>query len=196
MKKDVKIFILIVVISIAVLTAIDIQTKGKVTNLVGSVRSMDLLAKYVPYTNNSQSTVKGALDTLYTKANSIVIGKTNTVYFAYGEPTTSSTTDYTTLNKTVFLALNNKQKSVCIIRNGRLHCFDVRNWQVEKDHLQTVFSDITCSTYSVSGVPSSVTCSASDFYCMFGSNGQVYCTDAVQNKNSCQIYADDFAKCY
>ena len=193
MKKNTKIFILIVVICVALVTALDIQTKGKITSLIGSVNPMNLKVTIIPYTNDTS--VYRALNTLYTKLNSMPYGKNNTVYFEYDEPTTSSTTDYTTLNKTVFVALNNQQKSLCIIRNSRLHCFDNNNWIVEKDHLKSVFSDITCETITV-GNTSSLECTATDFYCSFSSGGQVYCSDRVHNKNACQIYSDNVVRCY
>ena len=65
MKKETKIFILIIVISVALLTALDIQTKGKITSLIGSVNPLNLKSSDVPYTNNGQSTVQGAIDDLY-----------------------------------------------------------------------------------------------------------------------------------
>lgn len=195
MKKETKIFILIIVIIVALVTALDIQTKGKITSLVGSVNQMELDSSKVVY--NDQDSVKTALNKLnfIVKYNLPPIGKNNTVYFEYDEPTTSSTTDYTTLNKTVFVALNNKQKSLCIIRDNRLNCFDSNNWIIEKDHLQLVFSDITCKTTTV-GNTSSLECTATDFYCSFSSGGQVYCSDRVHNKNACQIYSDNVARCY
>ena len=101
----------------------------------GSVAVVSAIAgSSVTYTDTNgigATTVQEAIDKLYTLANQPK-GKNNTIYFAFGEPTTSSTTDYTTLNKKVFVALNGGQKSVCIIRNSKLHCFDNNNWAIEK----------------------------------------------------------------
>ncbi len=127
---------------------------------------------YTDTNNIGATTVQGAIDKLYTLANQPK-GKNNTVYFAYGEPTTSSTTNYTTLNKKTFIALNGGQKSVCIIRNSRLHCFDNNNYAIEKDHIQQVFSDLmSCNVSS-----SDVSCNALDFNCLVRSNGYVSCYD-------------------
>lgn len=146
----------------------------------------------VGYTDTNSigaTTVQGAIDKLYTLANQPK-GKNNTVYFAYGEPTTSSTTDYTTLNKKVFVALNGGQKSVCIIRNSRLHCFDNNNFAIEKDHIQQIFSDISCDVSS-----SDVFCEPPDFYCVVSSNGEVYCEDFAAG-SSCLVNSDGSVNCY
>ena len=145
MKKETKIFILITVITVAILTALDIQTKGKITSLVGSVNPMNLKSSDVPYTNNSQSTVQGAIDDLYTKV--------------------------TPDNMLTSKVLANK-RGLCIYRKGRLHCFKINNWSVEKKHIQQVFSDDSCIVNS-----SSVGCYASEFYCNVSSNGSVDCRD-------------------
>ena len=110
-------------------------------------------------------------------------------HYAYGNPTTVSTTDYTTLNKNVFVAKNGDQKSVCIIRNSRLHCFDNNNWAIEKDHVQQVFSDISCDVFS-----SSVLCDASDFTCRVSSDGRVQCYDQ-SDYSSCYVTADGSVNC-
>lgn len=140
------------------------------------VYAVSVASSSVTYDNtnsgSSATTVKAALDELYTKAKNCKKIKDNTVYFAFGEPTASSTTDYTTLGKKVFVAKNGDQKSVCIIRNSRLHCFDNNNYAIEKEHMQQVFSDISCNVYS-----SYMLCIASDFDCYVGSNGYVDCRD-------------------
>ena len=141
-----------------------------------TVYAATVASSSVSYSNTSSgssaTTVKAALDELYTKAASCKKIKDNTVYFAYGEPTASSTTDYTTLGKKVFVAKNGDQKSVCIIRNSRLHCFDNNNYAIEKEHMQQVFSDISCIVNS-----SYVHCNASDFTCRVDSNGDLNCLD-------------------
>ena len=136
------------------------------------------------------STCSSSLSTCQTNLANAPIAKNNTVYYAFGTPTTSSTTDYTTLNKNVFVALNGSQKSVCIIRNSKLHCFDNNNWPIEKDHVQQVFSDISCDVYS-----SDVDCTASDFRCYVTSDGRVSCTDR-STSGSCHVYGDGSVYCY
>ena len=63
------------------------------------------------YYNNTNSgatsvNVQDAFDELYQKLASCKKIKDNTVYFAYEDPTTAPTPDYTTLNKNVFAAKN------------------------------------------------------------------------------------------
>ena len=188
MKKETKIFILIIVIIVALVTALDIQTKGKITSLI----ALDLKSSDVPYTNNGQSTVQGAIDDLYNGyiARTLVSNrKNNTVYFACGEPTTSSTTDYTTLNNNVFISLNGRQKSVCIIKNNLLHCFDSNNWVIEKDHLQQVFKEENCNLSS-----NHLYCRNSDIECNFYPDGIVDCRD-IEVHTHCFIRANEEVLC-
>lgn len=106
----------------------------------------------VTYSNSksglNSTKVKGAIDELYN------ISKTNCPegykcelfrYYAFGEPTTSSTKDYTTLGKKVFVSLQGEQKSVCIIIDGDLECFKNNNWNVEKNHITDVFGASKCT---------------------------------------------------
>lgn len=157
------------------------------------VYAVSVASSSVTYDNtNSGATatnVKGALDELYTKAKNCKKIKDNTVYFAYGEPTASSTTNYTTLGKKVFVAKNGDQKSVCIIRNSRLHCFDNNNYAIEKEHIQQVFSDISCIVNS-----SSVECNASDFNCYVRSYGDVFCNDRGASAR-CRVLTSGSVSC-
>lgn len=118
--------------------------------------------------------------------------KDNTVRFEFGTPTTSSTTDYTSLNKDIFSALNGDQKSVCIVKDSKLHCFDNNNYTIEKDHIQQVFNDGTCSLeeYVSSGwvIRSVMNCYTDNF------SGAIFEDGAVEFhrfKNNCQ----DFHMC-
>ena len=174
MKKGTKIFILITVITVAILTALDIQTKGKITSLVGSVNPMNLKSSDVAYTNNSQSTVQGAIDDLYEQANTWI------------DP---SYIDFTTLatntNKTILASKN----GVCIKRNNKVSCFKINNWAEEQNHIQQVFSDISCNVSW-----SHVGCSASDFGCDVSSNGDVRCDDYSGTSN-CYVYSGGRVNC-
>ena len=157
------------------------------------VYAANILASDVSYDNTTSglqaTTAQAAIDELTAKASTLVKPKNNTVYFAFGTPTTSSTTDYTTLNKNVFVALNGGQKSVCIIRNNRLHCFDNNNYAIEQQHIQQVFSDVSCNVNS-----SYVSCSASDFYCQVSSNGYVDCDDNG-SREYCYVNTDGSVRC-
>ena len=110
-------------------------------------------------------------------------------YYEFGDPTTSSTTNYTTLGKKVFVELNGSQKSVCIIRNNQLHCFKNNNYEYEKNHVQQVFGSSSCYVYS-----SFVYCGASDFHCRAYSDGSVYCYDRGASE-VCYVYGDGSVYC-
>ena len=64
------------------------------------------------------------------------------------------------------------KKGVCISRNKTVYCFKINNYGVEKNHIQQVFSDVSCDVNS-----SYVRCDASDFNCNVSSNGYVGCSD-------------------
>ena len=178
MKKETKIFMLIIVISVAVLTALDIQTKGKITSLLGSVNPMNLKSSDVPYTNNSQSTVQGAIDNLYTKAKSCM--NSSDVELFDSEKSILQTDKFGVVYAT--------SMGVCAQYKGKVGCFKINNYDVEKNHIKEFFydefcpddsgmimcygSNISCSVYSDGGV-SCNTYSASG--CSVESNGEVRC---------------------
>lgn len=116
-------------------------------------------ANQVGYDNTSSgmsaTNVQEALDELYTKANTYI----NPSDFGIQRNTA----------KTVMATPG----GVCIKRNGTVHCFGTNNWTYEKDHIQQVFSDVSCFVDS-----SSVDCNASDFYCFVDSDGYVNCDDS------------------
>ena len=87
--------------------------------------------------------------------------------------------------KTVYAS----SKGVCIKRNNKLSCFKINNWAEEQNHIQQVFSDVSCSVDS-----SRVTCSASDFLCYVYSSGYVRCTDK-SDYSYCVVKADGSVKC-
>lgn len=189
MNKKRKVVILLAVISVTFLTALYIKEKGRMTDLSGSVNPLSIKSSDVPYTSYNQSTVQGAIDNLYKRATAKQ-EKDNTVYFAFGEPTTSSTTDYTTLNKGVFVALNGGQRSVCIIKDNRLHCFDNNNNVIEEAHARRVFLNDTCGgtpflCYEGTGVGKQ---------CDFYPDGSVYCYDG-STKEYCTLSNDNSVTC-
>ncbi len=118
-------------------------------------------------------------------------------YFAFGDNiTTSSPTDYTTLNNiNVFLGLDLQgNKGVCMNRSGTVHCFQAGATTVlyEQTHLQRVFQDGTCSYDSVS---SHWNCSVDDFNCVVGDNGFVYCGDHGADKH-CYVDFEGDVNCF
>ena len=151
-------------------------------------------ASQVTYTNNGQTTVQGALDTLYTRASKWVnpndMGTpTNYIFDGPNKPTTTSSTTPPS-GKNVYLGLYaDSQYGVCIKRNGTQHCFRYNNWVAEAKHVQEVFSDISCGVGS-----DSVRCDASDCSCYVNSAGYVRCTDSVAD-SFCYVLPDGTVTC-
>ena len=154
------------------------------------VIATEIASSSVTYTENGQTTVEGALNTLYTRANTWVnpndmgtpqyyafgtykgwCTSTDTICNSFADFPTTATTPPS--GKNVYaVKYGDEQYGVCIQRNGKEHCFRGRNYKAEAKHVQEVFSDISCNVRS-----SSVTCSASDFDCFVSSDGIVDCLD-------------------
>ena len=122
-----------------------------------------LLSQSVYYNNtNSGATstnVQGALDELYTKANTWI------------DP---SYIDFTTLTTNTNRTILASKNGICIYRNNKVNCFKANNGEEEMNHIQEVFSDITCTVNS-----NVVSCQANDFWCAALLNGRVWCHDNV-----------------
>ena len=129
---------------------------GVVISGCGVYAATVIAASSVGYTDNSSlgaNNVQTAIDKLYAKADN--------QYFDF------STAKANTTGK-VFAS----KKGVCISRNKTVYCFKINNYGVEKNHIQQVFSDVSCDVNS-----SYVRCDASDFNCNVSSNGYVGCSD-------------------
>lgn len=158
-----------------------------------------LAANQVGYDNTSSgissTNVQGALDELYTRASKWInpnnMGTpTNYIFDGENKPTTSSPTTPPS-GKNVYLGLYaDQQFGVCIKRNGKQHCFRSNNWVAEAKHVQEVFSDISCNVRS-----SRVGCSASDFYCIVRSDGNVDCFDNGSS-GDCYVNGDGSVNCF
>ncbi len=111
-------------------------------------------------------------------------------YYAFGTPTTSSSTDYTTLGKNVFAALDtNNTKGVCINDNG-LFCIKTNDYDNSVLALKNHFGESACSDNG-----SKFSCDSDAFYCNASSSyGSVYCSDNSSNKY-CGVYSDGYAVC-
>ena len=93
-------------------------------------------------------------------------------YYAFGTPTTASATDYTTVGKNVFAALDtNNTKGVCINDNG-LFCIKLNDYDNSKEALKNHFGESTCSDTG-----SSFHCGSDAVYCNAFSDGDVGCND-------------------
>lgn len=152
----------------------------------------------VSYSNTtsglSATNVQSAIDELYTKASTWInpnnMGTpTNYIFDGSNKPTTSSPTTPPS-GKNVYLGLYaDSQYGVCIKRNGTQHCFRYNNWMAEKEHIQKVFSDVSCDVDS-----SFVDCTASDFDCFLFSYGGVGCYDRGTGGN-CNVGGGGSVSC-
>ena len=166
----------------------------------------------VSYTKNSQSTVKGALDDLYTRVNTWInvnnmgtpqyyafgiykgwCNSTDTSCNAYANFPTTSTTPPS--GKNVYAAkYADGGYGVCINRNGTPHCFRGRNWRAELKHIKKVFSGANDSCVGT-GISNYVGCDASDFDCHVLSTGLVYCSDNGSGAY-CFVLANGSVECH
>ena len=120
-------------------------------------------------TSLSSTNVQGALDELYTRANTWI------------DPSTIQTN----YNGKVFAS----SKGIIIGRKGQTHSIRINNWSAEKDHIQQIFSDTSCGVEA-----DRVYCNASDLGCFVYSDGSVGCGDGSGYMN-CSVSSDDSVHC-
>ena len=146
---------------------------GAVISGGGVYAATVIAASSVTYSDNTSlgaTNVQDAIDKLYAKADN--------QYFDL------ATAKANTTGK-VFAS----KKGVCISRSKTVYCFKTNNWDVEKNHIQQVFSDVSCDVNS-----SAIICNASDFGCRVTSNGYVTCTD-YSDRSFCYVNASGTANC-
>ena len=112
-----------------------------------------------------------------------------TYYYAFGTPTTASTTDYTTLGKNVFVRLgSDDSKAVCINDNG-LFCIKTNDYDNSVLALKNHFGESACGDRG-----SFFRCDSDAFTCTAYSNGNVYC--AVHSPDeSCVVNSSGTGGC-
>ena len=133
-----------------------------------------IAASNVTYSDNASlgaTNVQDAIDKLYAKADN--------QYF-----------DLATAKANTTGKIFASKKGVCISRNNTVYCFKINNYDVEKNHIQQVFSDVSCDVRS-----SYVRCKDSDFYCYVYSNGGVHCYDNSDDSD-CNVNASGRVSCY
>ena len=112
-----------------------------------------------------------------------------TYYYAFGTPTTSSATDYTTLGKNVFVRLGaNDSKAVCINDNG-LFCIKPNDYDNSVLALKNYFGESACSD---SG--SAFYCHSAAFNCIARSRGSVSCNDDSTDEY-CDVNSSGTVEC-
>ena len=110
-------------------------------------------------------------------------------YYAFGTPTTSSATDYTTLGKKVFAAIDtNNTKGVCINDNG-LFCMKPNDYDNSVLALKNHFGESACS-----GNGSRFDCRSGTFRCGAYSDGRVYCND-ISASEGCSVLSSGAVGC-
>ena len=112
-----------------------------------------------------------------------------TYYYAFGTPTTSSTTDYTTLGKNLFARLGSDDShGVCINNNG-LFCLNTNDYENSKAALTSHFGKSNCTDGR-----SSFGCHSDNFACDAYSSGRVHCLD-YSTFEGCIVDADGSFNC-
>ena len=112
-----------------------------------------------------------------------------TYYYAFGTPTTSSTTDYTTLGKNLFARLGSDDShGVCINDNG-LFCLNTNDYENSKAALTSHFGKSNCTDGR-----SSFGCHSDNFACDAYSSGRVHCLD-YSTFEGCIVDADGSFNC-
>ena len=192
---------------------------GVVFGTIGVYAATTLLSQSVYYNNSTSgatsTNVQGAIDELYTRANTWINPNNNfgtPQYYAFGkykgwcsstDTTCKSYADFPTTattppsGKNVYaVKYEDGQYGVCIQRNGKEHCFRGRNYKAEAKHVQEVFSDISCDVRSSSVYfdGASVYCDAADFNCNVNADGQVGCYDYGTN-DSCSVITGGWVFC-
>lgn len=113
-----------------------------------------------------------------------------TVLYAYGTPTASSTTDYTTIGKNVFATLTygDTTGGVCI-NDGGLFCIKANDYDNSLAALKAHFGESSCADDG-----SIVNCDSGAFRCHAESSGYVNCIDASTSEG-CLALPDGSFEC-
>ena len=110
-------------------------------------------------------------------------------YYAFGTPTTASVTDYTTLGKNIFAALDtNNANGVCINDNG-LFCIKINDYDNSVLALKNHFGESVCSDDG-----STFGCHSDLFGCTAGSNGFLLCND-LSTDERCYVRSSGTVEC-
>ena len=112
-----------------------------------------------------------------------------TYYYAFGTPTTASTTDYTTLGKNVFVRFGSDgSKAVCINDNG-LFCIKTNDYYNSVLAINNHFGESACN-----GTNDTFTCYSASFEFTVSSDGSVYCDDN-STVEYCSVDSDGTIEC-
>ena len=110
-------------------------------------------------------------------------------YYAFGTPTTSSTTDFRTLRENVFAFLGSDDSHGLCINDEGLFCLKTNEYENSVAALKAHFGESSCTDDG-----SRVYCDSAAFYCHAYSYGNVACLDNSAGE-SCNAYADGSFLC-
>lgn len=95
-----------------------------------------------------------------------------TYYYAFGTPTTASTTDFATVGYTVFARLGSDDSHGVCINDGGLFCIQTNDFAKSGAAIKAHFGESSCVDNGVN-----VDCDSDDFGCEADSYGDVSCCD-------------------
>ena len=110
-------------------------------------------------------------------------------YYAFGTPTTASTTDFATLGKNVFVRLGSDNSTGVCINDGGLFCIQTNDYDNTVAALKAHFAESSCTDYG-----SLVVCNSGTFICNANSFGNVHCHDDSPDER-CNANADGSFSC-
>ena len=110
-------------------------------------------------------------------------------FYAFGTPTTASTTDYTTLGKNIFITLGTDNSLGVCINDGGLFCIKNNDYDNSVASLKTHFGEDSCT---VNGT--NFDCNSEAFRCHANSYGGVSCRD-ISASIGCGVLADGSVSC-
>ena len=130
---------------------------GVVISGCGVYAATVIASSNVEYSNTtsglSATTVQGAIDEIYEKSKThcpegYKCEKLPTYYYyAFGTPTTSSTTDFTTLGKNVFARLGSDGSYGVCINDGGLFCIQTNDYDNSVAAIKEHFGESSCTDY-------------------------------------------------
>ena len=172
--------------------------------MIGAYAASTLSSSSVYYDNSksggSSTNVAGAVNELYEMAetycpdNYVCSTRNPSYHYAFGVPTTSSTTNHKDVvnssGSRVFMKLEGTQYSMCIYVNNTLECFKNNNYTDEKQHMLNVFGTSNCVIYDTY-----IDCGMTGYACDIGSDGYIICSDVTSSGYVCEMNASGWMNC-
>ena len=150
----------------------DVLNSGTTKNIIVSVKYReDIVAEDLP---TEEETLNLSFSVTYIQDDGTSNGEASQfgfipTYFAYGTPTTASTTDYTTLDHYVFAGLGTDSSLGVCINDGGLLCIKNNDYENSVASLKRHFGEDNCTLQDTF-----FECKSESFHCTTHSNGDVY----------------------